>query len=95
MNLKDRFNKYKDEYNKFDDCTRKYVYRPDLNAMILLNMIDLPSRGIPIISAALHGEIYFSIDVSLLDNVEDSVILDLIRCGIAYDEVYNCLYKIV
>ena len=95
MSLKDRFDKYMDEDLKFEDCTRKYVQRADLNGMLILNSVEIPRNRNYILSAAEHDVVYFSFDPSCLDNVEDGVILDLMRCGIYYNEEHDSLYMFV
>lgn len=83
--LRDLFEKHGEEFLKFDLAGRTGVTRPDLAAFILLDQL-CPASG-DIVSGANHDEIYLNIEVEELAKVitEDQVI-ELIRCGVRYDD---------
>lgn len=94
MTLAEMFDKFDDEYIKFERVENKLSSRPDLHAFILLN--QLQPQGRDMVSAAEHDEIYLDIDCDELARVitEDQV-RDLARCGVRYDEGLDCLTMFV
>lgn len=89
MNLKEIFDKHEDEYLKFDRIPIKFSRKRDVHAIWMLD--NLEKEPFPLIRAAEHDEIYFETEPETLKNVDEKVIIDLIRCGIVYDEKYDCL----
>lgn len=90
MNLIDNFEKYNDEFCKFENVQNKLSNRPDLHAFILLD--KLAPGNSDIISASEHDEFYLDIDLKkLVSVITEEQILDLVRCGIRYDTSYDCL----
>ena len=74
-----------DEYGEFDRIEKKLSGRPDLHAFMLLDKL-FPHRK-DIISAAEHDEIYLSVEPSELAEVAtEEQIIELVRCGVRYDE---------
>lgn len=88
-NLKEIFNKYQDEYLYFNRIENKLSRTRDIHAFLILD--NLTQENYPLIRAAEHDEIYFETEPEKLKNVDEKVIIDLIRCGVVYDEKYNCL----
>jgi hypothetical protein len=89
MNLNEIFEKYNDEYLKFDRVENKLSKRRDIHAFLILD--SLAPDDNPIISAASYEEICLSVNPDILKNVDDKVIIDLIRCGVWYESFYDCL----
>jgi hypothetical protein len=90
MNLIDTFEKYNDEFCKFENVQNKLSNRPDLHAFILLDKL-VPGNS-DIISASEHDEFYLDIDIQKLEQViTEEQIVDLVRCGVRYDTGYDCL----
>lgn len=88
--LRGLFEKHGEAYLKFDLAGRTGTTRPDLADFILLDQL-CPASG-DIVSGASHDEIYLNIDVEELAKVinEDQVI-ELIRCGVRYDDQHDSL----
>ena len=84
LNLKEVFNKFDNEYTKFDMVENPLNHRPDLCAFLLLDQLV---RGkINIVSNAEHYGIYLSIDcINLAEVASEEDILTLIRCGVIYN----------
>ena len=80
------FEKYDDDYLKFDRVEKKFSQRPDLCAFILLDKL-LPNAALDMISAAEHDEIFLEVDCDKLAEVAtEEDILMLTRCGVRYDD---------
>lgn len=84
IDLEATFDKYDNEYLKFERVENKLHSRPDLCAFLLLDKL-MPSDGRDIICAAEHDEIFLDADCEKLAEVatEDDI-LTLTRCGVRY-----------
>ena len=83
LTVKELFDKYDSEYKNFDAVKNKRSSRRDLHAFLLLAEID-PSRDC-IVSGAEHDEIELSPNNDFLKTLTDSQVLELVRCGVIYD----------
>lgn len=94
MNLQETFDKFEDEYLKFDRIPNKRSLRPDLHAFLLLD--SLQPGTLDMVGSASHDETFLSPDVEALAKVitEDQV-LELVRCGVRYESNYDCLTMFV
>jgi len=84
--IRDIFKKYEDEFLRFEDVKeRPYGNRPDLHAFMLLDKLVPGKRDM--VSAAEHDEIWLDVDTTDLEGIatEDQIV-ELIRCGVRYDE---------
>ena len=83
-----------EEFLKFDRVQQKLSSRPDIHAFILLNKL-VPS-GHDIVVNAAHDEIWLDVDPTDLARVaNEHDIVDLVRCGVRYDEEYSSLAMFV
>lgn len=84
------FEKYADEYIKFDRIGHPLHPRPDICAFLMLDNLVPGDRDI--VSASEHDEFYLSVAPEELAKVatEDDI-RDLVRCGLRYDESYDSL----
>lgn len=89
MDLHERFEQFNGEYLKFELVKEKRCERPDLHALLILN--DLESAPRYAISDATHDEIWLDFSPEILNMVNDDVIIELIRCGVRYDEEEDSL----
>ena len=90
--LRDLFEKHDKEFLRFDLVGRTGTTRPDLAAFILLDQL-CPATG-DIVSGASHDEIYLNIEVDQLANViTEEQVIELIRCGVRYDDQTESLCK--
>lgn len=91
VDLKALFDKYHDEYLKFDRIEHKLSRRRDLHAFLLLDAL-LPD-GRTIVSAAEHDVFYLDIDVEALakTSITEELVRDLHRCGVRYENEFDCL----
>ncbi|MEE9612838.1 MAG: hypothetical protein V3W19_16415 [Desulfatiglandales bacterium] len=87
--MEERFEKYSDEYLKFERVENKKSKRADLHGFLLLDELFPGNRDM--ISAAEHDEIWLDIEGEQLEKLTDEQIIELTRCGIRYDEESNCL----
>ena len=86
-NPEELFEKHNDEMCKFERVENKRSQRPDLHAFLLLD--ELQPNGKCIIGAVNHDIIYLSINIDDLQITEEQI-LELVRCGIMYEEDYEC-----
>ena len=87
IDLKATFDKYADEYIKFENVELKLHSRPDVCAFLLLDKL-VPGEGQDIISDAQRDEVYLDTDCAKLAEVAtERDILTLIRCGVQYNSV--------
>ena len=85
LNLAEVFEKFDDDYIKFERIENKLSGRPDLHAFLLLDKLMPGTRDM--VSAAEHDEIYLDVDCEKLAEVaSEHDILALTRCGVRYDE---------
>ena len=90
IKLRDLFEKYGDEYIRFERIENKKSSRPDIHAMILLNEIVPGDRDI--VSASEHDEFWLDIDCEkLAEIITDEQVIELRRCGVHYDEEVDSL----
>jgi hypothetical protein len=95
IDVKALFEKHSDEYLKFDRVTdRPYGNRPDVHAFVLLAKLDPSTEDM--VSSAEHDQIWLGVDHEAVGDVatEDQII-ELIRCGVRFDEEYDCLHMFV
>lgn len=93
-NLKEVFDKFEDDYIRFERVENKLSLRPDIHAFILLN--QLVPAGRDIVCAAEHDEIFLEVSVEDLAKVAtEEQILELVRCGVMYDEDTDSLSMFV
>jgi len=87
------FDKYEDEYIQFENIVNKRSRRPDMHAFIVLDEL-LPGDGKgDLISAAEHDQFFLDIEPEALARVAtEEIILDLIRCGVSFDEENESLF---
>ena len=84
------FEKYHDDFLKFEDFKNPYCKRPDLCAFLLLDKL-VPGES-DIVSAAEHDEIYLDVDMKALAKAAtEEDIQGLVRCGVRYSDEYDCL----
>ena len=91
--LKATFDKYDDEYIQFQNVANKRSRRPDMHAFIVLDEL-LPGDGKgDLISAAEHDQFFLDIEPEALARVAtEELILDLVRCGVSFDEENESLF---
>lgn len=91
IDLESVFEKYVEEYLKFDRVEGKLNSRPDLCAFLLLDKL-LPKDGSDIICSASHDEFFIDIDCEKLSDIAtEEDILTLVRCGVRYDSETDSL----
>ena len=90
MDMNERWEQFADEFLKFERVENKRSQRRDLHAFLILD--ELQPGTSKIISAAEHDEYFLDIDCEKLAGIiTDEQIRDLYRCGIRYDNEYDCL----
>lgn len=87
------FDKYEDEYIQFQNVANKRSRRPDMHAFMVLDEL-LPGDGKgDLISAAEHDQFFLDIEPEALARVAtEEIILDLVRCGVSFDEENESLF---
>ncbi len=94
--LTELFDEHNDEYMSFDNVheTERLSDRRDMHAMILLDTL-LPGDG-HIISASEHDVIYLGVGLEeLVEVISEEQIIQLIRCGVLFDEHRECFTMFV
>ena len=85
------FDKHNGEHLKFERVERRFSSRPDLHAFLLLE--DLVPGDDYIVSAAEHDKTYLGVDPSdLARAVTEDQVVELLRCGVLYDEEEDSLF---
>jgi hypothetical protein len=88
------FEKYNDEYIKFELIENPRHRRQDLCAFLMLD--DLLGGGGGVVSSAGHDEIFIKFDCGdLREKATPDFIRDLVRCGVRYDSNYDSLCMFV
>jgi hypothetical protein len=92
IDIKEFFDAHDDEYGKDDRIRpeRRLNRRPDLNAFLLLDRLVPGTHDM--VDGAEHDQISLYTDCWELSNVaSEEDLLDLIRCGVMYDEEADSL----
>jgi len=91
--LKATFDKYDDEYIQFQNVANKRSRRPDMHAFIVLDELLPGDEKGDLISAAEHDQFFLDIEPEALARVAtEEIILDLVRCGVSFDEENESLF---
>lgn len=91
---KEQYEKYSDEFLKFDLVQNKTSHRADLHAFNLLDKL-IPG-DCDIVCSAEHDEILLEVSPEELSKVAtEEQIIELIRCGVRYDSEYDSLAMFV
>ncbi len=92
--LEKMFRKFEDDYLEFDKVENKRSNRSDINAFLLLDQLLPGDRAM--VCAAEHDEIYLDVDVKKLARViTEEQVLELVRCGIRYNDDTDSLCMFV
>lgn len=92
----EQYEKYEDEYLEFGRVKNKRSKRADLHAFLLLDKLCPSHRGFDIVSGAEHDEIWLDVEPEKLAKVAtEQQIIELIRCGVRYDEDTDSLAMFV
>lgn len=95
MNIAEMFEEHDDEFLKFDRVENKRSNRRDLHAFIVLDELFPEENTGDIIAAAEHDEIFLDIKEEKFEQLEESQVIELIRCGVRYSSDYNCFCMFV
>lgn len=90
----ERFEAVNDDFLDFASIEVKRSQRPDLHAFLMLDEL-FPAPGRDIVCSAAHDEIWLNVEGEKLNDLTDSQILELTRCGVRYDSEYDCLCMFV
>lgn len=93
MTIRERFEKFDNEFLKFELVANKVSQRADLHAMVLLDRWFPSSQYI--LSAAWHDEVSFNIQDKEIESLTDEQIQELVRCGVKYSDTHYCLTMFV
>ena len=95
VNLPEVFEKYDDEYRKFERVENKLHPKREICAFLLLDRL-LPTTDSGMVCAAETDELFLAADCKKLAEVAtDNDILTLIRCGVHYDSRTDSLAMFV
>lgn len=90
VSLQQRFESFADQYKKFEHIPAPRHPRPDVCAYLLLH--ELVPGAQNMVSAAVHDEVYLSVDCGELHQAAtDAHIEELVRCGVRYIDDFDCL----
>jgi hypothetical protein len=90
MDIGERFESLDgDNFLKFDRVQNKRSNRPDLHAFLLLESL-FPGTD-DIVSGAEHDKIWLDVHEDQASELSDDQIMELIRCGVMYDDENYCL----
>lgn len=91
-NISEVFDKFADEFLKFERVENKLSNRPDLHAFLLLDSL-LPGST-DMVSAAEHDEIFLDVELDQLaaTAITEEQVRDLVRCGVRISEDSLCMF---
>lgn len=90
VDLKAAFEKYEDEYLKFEQVESPLSKRADMHAFMLLDRL-VPGTS-DMISDSQHDEFFLGTDCeALAEVITDEQVRDLRRCGVMYSGECDCL----
>lgn len=93
--MEELFEKHNDEYLEFGRVENKTSRRADLHAFNLLDRL-VPGETDDMVVGAEHDEIYLAISgEALAAAVTPDQIVELIRCGVRYDDGTDSLCMFV
>jgi len=93
MEVNELFEKHNEEFLKFDRVEQKLSSRPDIHAFLLLDTL-FPGNA-DIVCSALHDQIYLDVSQDQIDELTEGNVIDLLRCGILYDQDSDSLFSFV
>jgi hypothetical protein len=92
MDLKDLFDTHEDEFNEFDRIEEPLHRRRDICALMLLDRLVPGETGNSIINDSDGEFIMLDVDCKeLAEVISEEDVITLLRCGVKYDEDYECL----
>lgn len=95
INLDEVFEKYNDDYIKFERVENPLHRRPDICAFLLLDKL-VPGKAHAMVCSAEHDEIWLDVDCEALAAVAtEQDIQTLARCGVRYDSETDSLAMFV
>ena len=91
-NIEAVFEKFDDEFLKFERVENKLNRRPDLHAFLLLDSLIADDKDM--VAAAEHDEIYLDVELDELAETEitEDQVRDLVRCGVCVGEYGMCMF---
>jgi len=91
-NVQEVFEKFDDDFLKFDLIENKMSNRTDLHAFMMLDKL-FPGTG-GMVSAAEHDEIYLDVDEDDFEksDITEYQVRDLVRCGVRLGEYGICMF---
>ena len=85
MTVKELFELYQDEHSKFENVKNKFSQKRDLHAFIMLDRLFNDDRR-RIVTSASHDEITLFPTLEQIESLTSNKVLELVRCGVMYDE---------
>jgi len=96
MNIQETFDKFENEVGEFKNIKSPKHSRPDICAFLILDALCPVNSSQKIIASATHDEIFLQVNCEELAAVAtEEDILDLVRCGVLYSEIYDSLFMFV
>lgn len=96
LDLQAAFEKFSDEYIRFERVANKRSNRPDIHAFLLLDELQPTENSRDMVGGASHDEIYLGVDVDQLSEViTEEQVCELRRCGVRYSTEHDCLVMFV
>lgn len=90
------FERHEGLSHKFEGISNPPSQRPDLCALILIDMLMPSATRNWMLGAAEHDQVWIGVDCDELAKVISSEQVEyLVRCGIFYDKDYCCLSMFV
>lgn len=92
INLEELFDRYSDEYLKFERVENKMHSRQDICAFLILAGLT-NEAGRNIIVASDRDKIWIDVSPDIVaEMAAEEDIITLIRCGVRFDESNDCFY---
>lgn len=90
MDLDERFQSFEKDQLSFEKIKNKRSKRSDIHAFLLLDEV-FPNSSREMICSASHDQLWIDVGNTPLEQLTDSQIQELVRCGIHYDDEFESL----
>lgn len=94
MNLSERFEMFEKDQFSFEKIENKRSKRSDIHAFLLLDEV-FPNSSREMICSASHDQLWIDVGDEPLEQLTDSQIQELVRCGVHYDDEFESLAMFV
>lgn len=89
MSVSDLFDKHDEEFLKFERVANKQASRSDVHAFVLLDRL-FPGQT-DLLCSAEHDQVWLGISTEEISKLTEEQVIELLRCGVTYDNETDSL----